>query len=172
MLFAALIFPVPHAHAGDSFETSPKRGVSIVGKHLVEARELWTIAWPEQAQECERRGGMKMRVEMRENWDDYVLAVLYLDDGVWFNLTRTDTLVLYYGDTEVTSSECLAAGDATETELFKASRNELVFGDTWEPTTRSGGYLLAFRFNEDSLPRGGPWGFERPDEAYIERGTQ
>ena len=170
-LALAVFLPRP-CKAGDNFETSPKEGVSIVGKHLVEERELWAITWPEPVQELERRGGMKMRAEMRENWADYVLAVLYLDDGVWFSFTRDDTLVLCYGDSLVASSECLVAGDMMETTLYRASRNELYFDDTWNPTTKSGGYLLAFRFNENSLPRGGQWGFERPNEAYIEGSTR
>ena len=171
LLIAVGIITTP-ACASDSFEVSPKQGAVIVGKHLVKERELWTITWPEAIQDLERRGGMKLRAEMRENWDDYVLSVLYLDDGVWFDFTRDNTLVLRYGEIEVASLECLAAGDAREMTLYYASRNELYFDDTWDPTTKSGGYLLAFRFDKDSLPRGGQWGFERPDEVYIERGTE
>lgn len=172
VLFVVTEYNMGTASASDSFELSPMQGVNIVGKHLVRQSELYAISWPEPVQRIAERGGMKMRREMLDQWDDYVLAVLYLDDGVWFNITMHDTLVLSYGSTSITSSECLASRDVTETELFRASRNELSFDDTWKPNTKSGGYLLAFRFAEDSLPRGGAWGFKRPDAVHLQRGTQ
>jgi len=160
-----LFAPATCAAREDGITADLSPGVRASFKHkIVIEEETWPSALLQTragraALELEARGGFRLHVRVRENPDDYVIAVIYVRDDGAIILDRNSRFVFVYGEREVESTEILMTDSIEERRVF--SSREIPMLLTSESTryarVRSGGYLAAVRFPEDSLPKGRGW---------------
>lgn len=160
-----LIAPTLCAAREDSITADLSPGVRASLKHkIIIEEETWPSALMQTragraALELEARGGFRLHVRVRENPDDYVIAVIYVSDDGTLIVDGSTRFVLVYGGREVESTEILMTDSieernvwsSIETPMFLTSR-----GNRYA-RVRSGGYLAAVRFPKNSLPEGGEW---------------
>jgi hypothetical protein len=152
-------------------------GVRASFKHrIVIEEETWPSALMETregraALALEEAGGFRLHVRVRENPDDYLLCVLYLDDNGLLVLDSGSRFVLHYGDREVESTEILLTDSIQEREVWSAAEQTIVLTSHSGryARVRSGGYLTLVRFPAGSLPKGGEW---VPDSFDLMRGGE
>jgi len=161
-----LLFAIPTPAAredGITADLSP--GVRASFKHkIVIEEETWPSALMETragraALALEARGGFRLHVRVRENPDDYVVAVIYIDTNGRLILDRDARFVFVYGGREVESTEILMTDSIEERRVFSSNETTIVLTSRSPQyaRVRSGGYLAAVRFPENSLPRGRGW---------------
>ena len=140
-------------------------GVRASFKHkIVLEEETWPSALMQTsagraALELEARGGFRLHVRLRENPDDYVIAVIYIDDEGKLILDRDARFVFVYGGREIESTEILMTDSIEERRVFSTNETTIVLTSRSPQyaRVRSGGYLAAVRFPENSLPGGREW---------------
>jgi hypothetical protein len=145
-------------------EISP--GVSASFKHKIAiVEETWPSALAEthagrEALRLERAGGFKLHSRVRNNPDDYIICVIYIDEGGRLVLDEGTSFVFRYGPHEIVSKEVLLTDGPKETRVFSSNEETVVLtGDsTRYARAQSGGFLTAVRFPGNSLPAGyGSW---------------
>ncbi len=150
-------------------------GVIAAFKHKVEiVEETWPSALSQTraGRECirlESRGGFRLHTRIRENPDDYVMCVVYVEDGGRLELCDDCTFVFTYGDREVSSKEMLLTDSVLEKRVFSTRDSKIVLTEESGryAKVRSGGYLVAVRFEQGSLRAGDGW---VPDSFELRRG--
>ena len=127
----------------------------------------------------EHAGGFRLHVRIRENPDDYLICVIYVDDGAGLILDETSRFALFYDGTCVESTEILLTDSAKEYQVWSTLETPVVLTSesTMYAKVRSGGYLTAVRFPKGALPDGNDWvptrfelrrGGEHNEEADVE----
>ena len=164
----ALIFVLAffaRARGERSIEDDVGPGVRASFKHkIVIEEETWPSALVDTRagralMELEARGGFQLHVRVRENPDDYVICVLYVVGDGRLVLDETTRFVFRYGDRVVESTEILLTDGPLEERVYTTREDTIVLTEH-SPAyakVKSGGYLTAVRFPEDSLPDGGEW---------------
>ena len=163
-----LLLPAVCAHAGrePSITADVRPGVSASFKHKIAiAEETWPSALAEthagrQALRLEKAGGFKLHTRVRTNPDDYIICVIYVDEGGRLVLDESTSFVFRYGPHEIESTEVLLTDGPKETRVFSSREETVVLtSDTTRyGKSQSGGFLAAVRFPGDSLPAGtGSW---------------
>jgi len=160
--------PAVGAHAGRepsiADEISP--GVSASFKHKIAiVEETWPSALAEthagrEALRLEKAGGFKLHARVRNHPDDYIICVIYIDEGGRLVLDESTSFVFRYGPHEIESTEVLLTDGPKETRVFSSNEETVVLtGDTTRyARAQSGGFLAAVRFPGNSLPAGhGSW---------------
>jgi hypothetical protein len=140
-------------------------GVRASFKHkIVVEQETWPSALMETregraALALEARGGFRLHVRVREEPGDYVICVIYVDEGERLVLDGSSRFVFAYGDEEVESTEILLTDSIEERQVFSTWDERIVLTGRSDryAKVRSGGYLAAVRFPSGSLPGGGKW---------------
>ena len=140
-------------------------GATAAFKHrIIVEQETWPSALMETregrvALELEARGGFRLHVRVRENPGDYLVCIIYVDEGGKVVLDRTSTFVLHYDDRSVMSEEVLVTDSIEERNVWSSSENVVVLtaNSNMYATVRSGGYLAVVRFPLGSLPGGYSW---------------
>jgi hypothetical protein len=153
-------------------------GVRASFKHKIEiVEETWPSALSEtragkEVLRLEAAGGFRLHVRVRRNPDDYIICVIYVDEGGRLVLDESTSFVFRYGDYEIESTEILLTDGPRETKVFSSNEEPIVLTDDSRryAKARSGGYLAAVRFPRDSLPKGfGSW---VPDSFTLRGGEQ
>jgi len=165
------------AQAGrkQSIEREVAPGVIAAFKHKVEIVEE---TWPSHLSQTragrelirlESRGGFRLHARIRENPDDYVMCVVYVEDGGRLELCDDCYFVFRYGDREIRSTEMLLTDSVLEKRVFSTLESPVVLTEKSASyaKVRSGGYLVAVRFDEGSLNGGDGW---VPDTFELRRG--
>jgi hypothetical protein len=160
-----LIAPLTSAGREDGITGRLSPGVRASFKHrIVIEEETWPSALMETragraALALESRGGFRLHVRVRENPDDYVIAVIYVDRDGKLMLDRDARFVFVYGGREIESTEILLTDSIEERRVFSSNETTIVLTSRSPlyARVRSGGYLAAVRFPENSLPKGRGW---------------
>jgi len=134
-------------------------GVIAAFKHKVEiVEETWpsVLSQTRAGRECirlESRGGFRLHTWIRENPDDYVMCVVYVEDGGRLELCDDCEFVFRYGDREVVSKEMLLTDSILEKRVFSTLQSPVVLTEESASyaKVRSGGYLVAVRFDQGAL---------------------
>ncbi len=165
MLFPILLAPSAWAGGGDSISREVAPGVTAAFKHkiLVE-RETWPSALEEtragrEMIRLEHRGGFRLHVRVRETPGDYVVCIVYVDDGGELVLDKDSRFVFRYGGREIESREILLTDSIFEKRVF-SNAEETVFlteDNGRYAKVRSGGYLTTVRFDKGSLAGDRGW---------------
>ncbi len=150
-------------------------GVIAAFKHKVEiVEETWpsVLSQTRAGRECirlESRGGFRLHTRIRENPDDYVMCVVYVEDGGRLELCDDCRFVFTYGEREVTSKEMLLTDSVLEKRVFSTCDSKIVLTEESGSyaRVRSGGYLVAVRFDQGSLRGSDGW---VPDSFELRRG--
>ncbi|MFH1865046.1 MAG: hypothetical protein ABIK85_04115 [Candidatus Eisenbacteria bacterium] len=141
-------------------------GVSASFKHkIVIEEETWPSALAEthagrEVLRLEAAGGFRLHTRVRTNPDDYIICVIYIEEGGRLVLDESTSFVFRYGGNEIESTEVLLTDSPQEMEVFSTREQRVVLtpDSTRYAKARSGGYLAAVRFPENSLPAGyGSW---------------
>jgi hypothetical protein len=166
-----------NAEAGrkQSIEREVAPGVIAAFKHkVIIEEETWPSALSETraGRECirlESRGGFLLHARIRENPDDYVMCVVYIEDGGSLELCDDCRFVFRYGDREVSSKEMLLTDSILEKRVFSTLESRVVLTEESGSyaKVKSGGYLVAVRFDEGALDGRGGW---VPDSFELRRG--
>jgi hypothetical protein len=160
-----LIAPTLCAAREDDITADLSPGVRASLKHrIIIEQETWPSALSEtragrEALALEARGGFRLHVRVRENPDDYVIAVIYLSDDGTLILDSRTRFVLVYGGREVESTEILMTDSIEERKVWSSLEGPMFLtskGNRYA-RVRSGGYLAALRFPGNSLPKGRGW---------------
>lgn len=148
---------------GITADLSPGVRASLKHKIIIE-EETWPSALMQTragraALELEARGGFRLHVRVRENPDDYVIAVIYVSDDGTLILDGNSRFVLVYDGQEVESTEILMTESIQERKVFSSVETPMFLTSRGSryARVRSGGYLAAVRFPKNSLPGGGKW---------------
>lgn len=149
----------------DSITGDLSPGVRASFKHkIIVEQETWPSALMETragraALELEARGGFSLHVRVRERPGDYVICVIYVDEGGRLVLDESSRFAFGYGDAEVESTEILLTDSIEERQVFSTCEETIVLTGRSDryAKARSGGYLAAVRFPRGSLPGGGKW---------------
>jgi hypothetical protein len=168
LIVTLLLLTAVSAHAGrePSITGEIAPGVSASFKHKIAiAEETWPSALSEthagrQALRLEKAGGFRLHVRVRTNPDDYIICVIYVDEGGRLVLDESTSFVFRYGPHEITSTEILLTDSPKETKVYSTSEERVVLtpDSIRYAKASSGGYLAAVRFPENSLPAGyGSW---------------
>jgi len=154
-------------------------GIHIKLQHKVEQeKECSEIGWLSESLASgealvflKRQGGMSLHTRVGETEGDWLVGCVYVDKNREFEL---DQLVLVYEDIVLVSEEVLLTESIQELLVFPTPvvlRTNCLYH-----RTQSGGYLVAVRFQEGSLPAqesstkwynpgswfGSQWGYEGP----------
>lgn len=165
MLFAVLLAPGAWAGGGDSISREVAPGVTAAFKHkIIVERETWPSALEEtragrEMIRLEHRGGFRLHVRVRETPGDYVVCIVYVDDGGELVLDKDSRFVFRYGGREIESREILLTDSIFEKRVF-SNAEETVFlteNNGRYAKVRSGGYLTTVRFDEGSLAGDRGW---------------
>ena len=160
-----LIAPTLCAAREDGITADLSPGVRASLKHkIIIEEETWPSALMETragraALALESRGGFRLHVRVRENPDDYVIAVIYLSDNGTLILDGHTRFVLMYDGREVESTEILMTDGIEERKVWSSLETPMFLtcnGNRYA-RVRSGGYLAAVRFPGNSLPKGRGW---------------
>jgi len=169
---ALLIVASLTAWAGDAStitdELTPNVRASFKHRIIIE-QETWPSALMETRAgramlKLERAGGFRLHVRIRENYDDYLICIIYVDEGGRVVLDESTRFVLSYDDRTVSSTEILLTDGPRERKVYSTREQAVVLTPDSDmyATVRSGGYLTAVRFDHGDLPDGDwvPDGFE------------
>ncbi|MFH1689367.1 MAG: hypothetical protein ABIE42_03915 [Candidatus Eisenbacteria bacterium] len=141
-------------------------GVSASFKHKIAIEEeTWPSALAEthagrEVLRLEAAGGFKLHTRVRTNPDDYIICVIYIEEGGRLVLDESTSFIFRYGGHEIESTEVLLTDSPREMKVFSTNEQRVVLtpDSTRYARARSGGYLAAVRFPENSLPAGyGSW---------------
>jgi hypothetical protein len=141
-------------------------GVSASFKHKIAiVEETWPSALSEthagrEVLRLEEAGGFRLHARVRTNPDDYIICVIYVDEGGRLVLDESTSFVFRYGPHEIASTEILLTDSPDERKVFSTNEERVVLtpDSTRYAKARSGGYLAAVRFPVNSLPAGyGSW---------------
>jgi len=166
LLALAVTLAVPPRAGGEGSVTcAVSPGVRASLKHrIVVEEETWPSALMEtragrELLKLEAAGGFRLHVHVRETPGDYLVCVIYVDDGGRVVLDDASRFVLRYGATRIESDEILLTNDITEREVFSTREEAVVLTSrsTRYARVASGGYLAIVRFPDDSLPRNRDW---------------
>lgn len=154
-----------HAGRGSTVSTHIVPGVRASFKHrVIIERETWPSALEETRAgrallRLESMGGFRLHVRVRENPDDYVICVIYVDEGGRLILDESTRFVFLYDDREVESTEILLTDGPYEKAVFSSNEETIVLtsDSVRYAKAKSGGYLTAVRFPGNSLPAGSRW---------------
>ena len=141
-------------------------GVRASFKHkIVIEEETWPSVLSEthagrEVLRLEAAGGFRLHARVRTNPDDYIICVIYVEEGGTLVLDESTSFAFWYGDHVIESTEILLTDGPKETSVFSTSEQVIVL--TSESArygkAASGGYLTAVRFPRNSLPAGyGSW---------------
>jgi hypothetical protein len=176
LLTIAVLFAVPPRADGEGSVTCalfPGVRASLKHKIIVE-EETWPSALAEtrggrELLRLEEAGGFRLHVRVRETPGDYIVCVIYVDEGGRLVLDGDSRLVLAYGSRRVMSSELLFTDDIAERQVYSTRDMPIVL--TAEATryakAASGGYLAIARFPDGSLPKDREW---LPDSFELRGG--
>lgn len=176
---ALLIIASLTAWAGDAStitdELTPNVRASFKHRIIIE-QETWPSALMETRAgramlKLERAGGFRLHVRIRENPDDYLICIIYVDEGGRVVLDESTRFVLTYGDRTVSSTEILLTDGPLEREVYSTRECAAVLTPDSDmyARVRSGGYLTAVRFDRGELPHGEGW---VPDGFELVRGGE
>ena len=168
LIVMLLLMHAACAQAGrePSITSDLRPGVTASFKHKIAiVEETWPSALAEthagrQVLRLEESGGFKLHARVRTNPDDYIICVIYVDDGGMLVLDKGTSFVFRYGEHEIQSTEVLLTDSPEERRVFSTNEERVVLtpDTTRYAKARSGGYLAAVRFPENSLPAGrGSW---------------
>ena len=163
-----LILTAIPAQAGSepSITSYVRPGVSASFKHKIAVvEETWPSALAEthagrEVLRLEAAGGFRLHTRVRTNPDDYIICVIYVEEGGRLVLDESTSFVFRYGPHEIESTEILLTDGPKEMRVFSTNEERVVLTphNTRYAKARSGGYLAAVRFPENSLPAGyGSW---------------
>jgi hypothetical protein len=166
LLAMVTLLAVPPRAVGEgsvTCELSP--GVRASLKHrIVVEEETWPSALAEtragrELLRLEEAGGFRLHVRVRETPGDYVVCVIYVDEGARLVLDEGSRVELAYGSRRLRSSEILLTDDITERRVFSASDGPVVLtaDATRYAKAASGGFLTIVRFPDGTLPQGRDW---------------
>lgn len=176
LLAVAVALAVPPRAGGEGSVTcvlSP--GVRASLKHrIVVEEETWPSVLMEtragrELLKLEEAGGFRLHVRVRETPGDYLLCVIYVDDGGRVVLDGGSRVVLCYGRRRVESTEILLTDGLAEREVYSTADESIVLTPSSGRYAKaaSGGYLAIVRFPDDSLPRNRDW---VPDSFELKGG--
>jgi hypothetical protein len=163
---AALLFAVCGEAAREGSITGDLNpGATASFKHrIIVEQETWPSALMETnegraALELESRGGFRLHTRVRENPGDYVICIIYVDDGASVLLDEASTFVFHYPDRSIASTEVLLTDSLEERRVWSSCDGVVVLTDGSDTyaKARSGGFLTVVRFPKDSLPAGNGW---------------
>lgn len=165
LLFVVGLTLVGEAAREGSITADVAPGVSASFKHRIEIeRETWHSALAETRAgrallALEESGGFRLHVRIRENPDDYLICIVYVDENGELLLDEHSRFVLSYDGRQVASKEILLTDDTTETRVFSTLESPvfLMHDAPRYAKSRSGGYLTAVRFSKGDLPAGSGW---------------
>ena len=122
-----------------------------------------------EALRLEEAGGFRLHARVRETPGDYVVCVIYVEEGSRLVLDGDSHLVLAYGSRRLRSSEILLTDDIREMRVFSASDGPVVLTPdaTRYARAASGGFLTVVRFPDGALPQGREW---LPDSFELRGG--
>lgn len=140
-------------------------GVQASFKHkIIVEQETWPSALMETregraALDLEARGGFRLHTRVRETPGDYVICVIYVDEGARVLLDDSVAFVFHYYDRSVESSEVLLTDTLEERRVWSSGEDTVVLtpGSRTYAKARSGGFLAVVRFPMGSLPGGTAW---------------
>jgi len=153
-------------------------GVRLVPKHLVAEQELWLSTMSDIKLEGIRAGYLNLKREMAGGWPhgapemtaDYVITVIYLDDGREWYIGPGDTLEVDFGSGPIRTLKVLSVRTPAEVEVLSSWS-----GIKWAANARgwmkvgSGGYYTVLVFPLDSVPPEDEW-INEPTVRLVERG--
>jgi hypothetical protein len=165
----------PRADGEDSVTCALSSDVRVSLKHrIVVEQETWPSALVEtragrELLRLEEAGGFRLHVRVRETPGEYVVCVIYVDEGGRLVLDGDTRLVLAYGDHRVVSSEFLFTDNIAERRVYSTKDAPVVLTDrtTTYAKAASGGYLAIVRFPDESLPEDREW---LPDSFELRGG--
>lgn len=158
-------------------------GVRASFKHKIAIEEeTWPSVLSEtlagrEALRLEAAGGFRLHVRVRTDPADYIICVIYVDENGKLVLNEGTSFVFRYGDHEIESTEILLTDGPLETKVYSTKDDVIVLAPDSRrfARTRTGGYLAAVRFPENSLPAGyGSWvpdSFELRGGGYREESS-
>lgn len=182
-----LLAMCPVTWAKGSYDGEIAKGVRLRLMHEVDQWGECTVAGvrfnesesaARQVEALIAAGGFKFHEEVRSTPGDWVIGCVILEDGAEFKLDQL-ALVYHIDDgTElvILSDEVLLTDSGMEKEVFRTP--VLLPSDLYTRTHGSGGYLIAVRFTEGSLPParriffifGADWGYQKPDSVVPKGG--
>jgi hypothetical protein len=172
----ALLAVPPRAVGEGSVTCALFPGVRASLKHMIVVeQETWPSALAEtragrEALRLEEAGGFRLHVRVRETPGDYVVCVVYVDEGSRLVLDGDSRLVLSYGLRRVRSTEILLTDDLRERRVFSSASDGpivLTADATRYAKAASGGFLMIVRFPDGTLPSGRDW---LPDSFELRGG--
>lgn len=176
LLTIVVLLAVPPRAGGEGSVTcalSPGVRASLKHKIIVE-QETWPSALVEtragrELLRLEEAGGFRLHVRVRETPGDYVVCVIYVDDGGRLVLGGDSRFVLAYGTHRVESTEFLFTDNMAERRVYSTSDAPVVLTAraTNYAKAASGGYLAIVRFPDGSLPEDREW---LPDSFELRGG--
>ncbi len=180
LMLSILLLSAVCAQAGQepSITASVRPGVSASFKHKIAIEEeTWPSALAEthagrEVLRLEAAGGFRLHTRVRSNPDDYIICVIYIEEGGRLVLDESTSFVFRYGSSEIESTEVLLTDSPKEMKVFSTNEQRVVLtpDSTRYAKARSGGYLAAVRFPGNSLPAGyGSW---VPDSFDLRGGGQ
>ncbi|MEE8573255.1 MAG: hypothetical protein V3T20_08310, partial [Gemmatimonadota bacterium] len=126
-----LFAPTTCAAREDGITADLIPGVRASLKHkIIIEEETWPSALMQTmagraALALEERGGFRLHVRVRENPDDYVIAVIYVRDDGALILDRNTRFVLVYAGREVESTEILMTDSIEERKVFSSAETPM-----------------------------------------------
>jgi hypothetical protein len=176
LLTVVVLLAVPPRAGGEGSVTcalSPGIRVSLKHRIIVE-QETWPSALMEtragrELLRLEEAGGFRLHVRVRETPGDYVVCVIYVDEGGRLVLGGDSRLVLAYGKRRVESAEFLFTDNIAERNVYSSADEPIVLTAraTMYAKAASGGYLAIVRFPDGSLPEDREW---LPDSFELRGG--
>ncbi len=175
LTIVVLLAVPPRAGGEDSVTCALSSGVRVSLKHrIVVEQETWPSALVEtragrELLRLEEAGGFRLHVRVRETPGEYVVCVIYVDEGGRLVLDGDSRLVLAYGSHRVLSTEFLFTDNIAERRVYSTKDASVVLTDrtTTYAKVASGGYLAIVRFPDESLPEDREW---LPDSFELRGG--
>ncbi len=176
LLTITVLLAVPPRAGGEGSVTcalSPGVRASLKHKIIVE-QETWPSALVEtragrELLRLEEAGGFRLHVRVRQKPGDYVVCVIYVDEGGKLVLDGGSRFVLAYGAHRVESTEVLFTDSLAERRVYSTKDAPIVLTarTTAYAKAASGGYLAIVRFPDGSLPDDREW---LPDSFALRGG--
>jgi hypothetical protein len=174
LTIVVLLAVPPRAGGEDSVTCALSSGIRFSLKHrIVVEQETWPSALVETRAGREllrlEEAGFRLHVRVRETPGEYVVCVIYVDEGGRLVLDGDSHLVLAYGNHRVMSAEFLFTDDIAERRVYSTKDASIVLTDrtTTYAKAASGGYLAIVRFPDGSLPEDREW---LPDSFELRGG--
>jgi len=175
LTMTVLLAVPPRADGEGSVACALSPGVRVSLKHkIIVEQETWPSALVEtragrELLRLEEAGGFRLHVRVRETPGDYVVCVIYVDEGGKLVLDGTSRLVLAYGNHRVLSTDFLFTDSIAEKHVYSTRDAPVVLtaGTTKYARAASGGYLAIVGFPDGSLPDDREW---LPDSFELRGG--